>query len=256
MKLVGTLPEGFPPLTIPDVHRSDLLPLVAGAFGIALVSLADTIATSSAFAGRSGEEVDGNKEMIGIGAANLGAGLLQGFPVSTSGSRTAVAEQAGAKTQVTGLFGAILIAAMLLFVPGLFRDLPQPTLAAVVIAASLSLADIPGTVRLWKQRRSECALSIAAFLGVAFLGVLPGIVVAIALSVVNLFRRSWLPYHAVLGRVPDLPGYHDVAGYPEAECFPALSCSGSTRRCSSRTPAHSASRSCCWRHGSRRRSGS
>jgi MFS superfamily sulfate permease-like transporter len=222
VKLVGTLPEGFPPLTVPDVQRSDLLPLVAGAFGIALVSLADTIATSSAFAGRSGEEVDGNREMVGIGVANLGAGFFQGFPVSTSGSRTAVAEQAGAKTQVTGLVGAILIAAMLLFVPGLFRDLPQPTLAAVVIMASLSLADIPGTVRLWKQRRSECALSIAAFLGVAFLGVLPGIVVAVALSVINLFRRSWLPYHAVLGQVPNLPGYHDVSSYPEAEVLPGL----------------------------------
>jgi high affinity sulfate transporter 1 len=222
VKLVGTLPEGFPPLTVPDVHRSDLLPLVGGAFGIALVSLADTIATSSAFAGRSGEEVDGNREMVGIGVANLGAGLFQGFPVSTSGSRTAVAEQAGAKSQVAGLVGAILIAAMLLFVPGLFRDLPQPTLAAVVITASLSLADVPGTVRLWKQRRSECGLSIAAFLGVAFLGVLPGIVVAVALSVLNLFRRSWLPYHAVLGRVPSLPGYHDVGSYPEAEVLPGL----------------------------------
>src|SRR5690349_14359578 len=148
VKLVGTLPEGFPPLTVPDVHRSDLLPLLGGAFGIALVSLADTIATSSAFAGRSGEEVDGNREMVGIGVANLGAGFFQGFPISTSGSRTAVAEQAGAKTQVTGLVGAILIAAMLLFFPGMFRDLPQPTLAAVVITASLSLADVPGTVRL------------------------------------------------------------------------------------------------------------
>ena len=222
VKLVGTLPEGFPPLTFPDVHRSDLPTLFGGALGIALVSLADTIATSSAFAGRSGEEVDGNREMIGIGAANLGAGLFQGFPVSTSGSRTAVAEQSGAKTQVAGLVGAITIAAMLLFVPGLFRDLPQPTLAAVVIAASLSLADIPGTVRLWRQRRSECALSIAAFLGVVFLGVLPGIAIAVALSVMNMFRRSWLPYHAVLGRVPDLPGYHDVSSYPEAEVLPGL----------------------------------
>ena len=214
VKLVGTLPEGFPPLTFPDVHRSDLPTLIGGALGIALVSLADTIATSSAFAGRSGEEVDGNREMIGIGAANLGAGLFQGFPVSTSGSRTAVAEQSGAKTQVAGLVGAITIAAMLLFVPGLFRDLPQPTLAAVVIAASLSLADIPGTVRLWKQRRSECALSIAAFLGVVFLGVLPGIAIAVALSVMDMFRRSWLPYYAVLGQVRDLPGYHDVSNLP------------------------------------------
>ena len=140
--------------------------------------------------------------MIGIGAADLAAGFFQRVP----GKHQRIADGrrrrgAGSKSQVTGLVGAILIAAMLLFVPGLFRDLPQPTLAAVVITASLSLADIPGTVRLWKQRRSECALSIAAFLGVAFLGVLPGIVVAVALSVMNLFRRSWLPYHAVLGRV-------------------------------------------------------
>ena len=222
VKLVGTLPEGFPPLTIPDVQQSDLPTLIGGALGIALVSLADTIATSSAFADRSGEEVDGNREMIGIGVANLGAGLFQGFPVSTSGSRTAVAEQEGAKTQVTGLVGALAIASMLLFFPGLLRDLPQPTLAAVVIAASLSLADVPGTVRLWKQRRSECALSIAAFLGVALLGVLAGIAVAVALSVLNMFRRSWMPYHAVLGRVASLPGLHDVSSYPEAEVLPGL----------------------------------
>ena len=121
---------------------------LGGALGIALVSLTDTISTSSAFAARTGQEVDGNGEMIGIGAANLAAGFFQGFPVSTSGSRTAVAEQAGAKTQVTGLVGAAAILLMLVLVPGLLRNLPQPTLAAVVIAASLSLADIAGTVRL------------------------------------------------------------------------------------------------------------
>src|SRR5881409_1260611 len=110
--------------------------------------------------------------MIGIGVANVAASLFQGFPVSTSGSRTAVAEQAGAKTQLTGLVGAALIVLMLVLVPGLLKNLPNPTLAAVVIAASLSLADVPGTVRLWRQRRVECMLSIAAFLGVAVLGVL------------------------------------------------------------------------------------
>src|SRR4029077_3972560 len=119
--LVGTLPQGFPPLTVPDIQRSDIPILIAGALGIALVSLADTIATSSAFAGRSGEEVDGNQEMIGIGAANVAAGFFQGFPVSTSGSRTAVAEQVGAKTQVAGLVGALAIVAMLLLFPGLLR---------------------------------------------------------------------------------------------------------------------------------------
>ena len=160
---------------MPDVRFSDLAPLVGGALGIALVSLTDTISTASSFAARSGEEVDGQREMIGIGAANLAAGLFQGFPVSTSGSRTAVAEQAGAKTQVTGLVGAASIVLILLFFPGLLRNLPQPTLAAVVIAASLSLADIPETVRLYRIRRTEFLLSIAAFLGVVLLGVLPGI---------------------------------------------------------------------------------
>jgi high affinity sulfate transporter 1 len=220
--LVGPLPQGFPPLTVPSVHASDIPLLIGGAFGIALVSLADTIATASAFAGRSGKEIDGNREMLGVGAANIAAGLFQGFPVSTSGSRTAVAEQAGAKTQVTGLVGAVAIATMLLAFPGLLRDLPQPTLAAVVIVASLSLADIPGVMRLWRQRRTECGLSIAAFLGVAVLGVLPGIVVAVGLSVANVFRRAWWPYQTVLGRVDTLRGWHDVRSYPEAEQIPGL----------------------------------
>src|SRR5213076_2664822 len=133
VQLIGTLPQGFPPLTLPRVELSDTALLVGGALGIAVVTLADTIATASAFAARTGQEFDGNQEMIGIGAANIGAGLFQGFPVSTSGSRTAVAEQAGAKTQVTGLVGAAAIVLMLVLVPGLLRNLPQPTLAAVVI---------------------------------------------------------------------------------------------------------------------------
>jgi high affinity sulfate transporter 1 len=220
VSLVGGLPQGFPPFTIPNVHASDLALLVGGASGIALVSLTDTISTASAFAARQGAVVDGNKEMIGIGTSNIAAGLFQGFPVSTSGSRTAVAEQAGAKTQLTGLVGALAITLMLLFVPGLLRNLPQPTLAAVVIAASLSLADIPGTVRLLRQRRTEFVLSIAAFLGVALLGVLPGIAIAVAFSIGNVFRRVWWPYQAVLGRAREVPGYHDVRSYPDAELLP------------------------------------
>jgi MFS superfamily sulfate permease-like transporter len=191
--------------------------LFAGALGIALVSVTDTISTASSFAARRGDEINGTLEMVGIGSANIAAGFFQGFPVSTSGSRTAVAEQSGAKTQVTGVVGAAAIVAILLFVPGLLRNLPQPTLAAVVIAASVSLADIPGTVRLYKVRRSEALLSIAAFLGVVLLGVLPGIAIAVGLSVVNVFGRAWWPYQTVLGRVPGLPGYHDVHSYPEAE---------------------------------------
>ena len=221
VSLVGTLPQGFPPLTVPS-PVSDLPLLVAGAIGIALVALTDTISTASVFAARTGQEIDGNGEMIGIGAANVAAGLFQGFPVSTSGSRTAVAEQAGAKTQLTGLVGAGLIVVMLVLVPGLLADLPNPTLAAVVIAASLSLADVPGTVRLWRQRRVECLLSLTAFLGVALLGVLEGIAVAVALSILNVFRRAWRPYQTTLGRVPGLPGQHDRQLHPGAEELPGL----------------------------------
>ena len=223
VSLIGPLPQGFPRPTIPSIKSvSDLPLLVVGALGITLVALTDTISTASAFAARTGQEFDGNGEMIGIGVANVAAGFFQGFPVSTSGSRTAVAEQAGAKTQVTGLVGAVAIVLMLVFAPWLLQNLPQPTLAAVVIAASISLADIPGTVRLWRQRRVEFLLSITAFLGVALLGVLQGIAIAVALSILNVFRRAWWPYHTTLGRVPGLPGHHDQQQHPNAEELPGL----------------------------------
>jgi high affinity sulfate transporter 1 len=221
VSLVGTLPQGFPPLTVPS-PISDLPLLIAGALGIALVALTDTISTASSFAARTGQEINGNGEMIGIGAANVAAGFFQGFPVSTSGSRTAVAEQTGAKTQLTGIVGAAAIVLMLVLVPGLLKNLPNPTLAAVVIAASLSLADVPGTVRLWHQRRVEFLLSITAFLGVALLGVLQGIAVAVALSILNVFRRAWWPYQTTLGRVPGMRGVHDRELHPEAEELPRL----------------------------------
>lgn len=222
VRTVGRLPEGLPPFTVPHIGWDDVGPLCAGALGIALVSLADTISNASAFAARTGQEVRGNDEMIAIGTANAAAGLFQGFPVSTSGSRTAVAERAGAKSQVTGVVGAALILLMLVLLPGLFRDLPQPALAAVVITASLSLADLPGTRRLWRQRKAECCLSIAAFLGVALLGVLQGIAVAVGLSILNVFRRAWWPYSTELGRVPGLEGFHDVRSHPSAEHLPGL----------------------------------
>ncbi len=220
--VVGPLPEGFPPFTIPTVPAGDLLLLFAAALGIALVSLTDTISTASAFAARSGDRINGDKEMLGIGAANIAAGFFQGFPVSTSGSRTAVATQNGAKTQVTGLVGAAAILLMLLFAPGLLRNLPQPTLAAVVIAASVSLADIAGMRRLWRQRKADFALATAAFLGVALLGVLPGIALAVGLSILDVFRRSWRPYQAVLGRIDGLAGYHDTAVHQPAAHLPGL----------------------------------
>jgi high affinity sulfate transporter 1 len=220
--LVGVLPQGFPPLTLPVIEWSDLGLLAGGAVAIALVALADTISTASAFAARTDEEVHGSQEMVGIGAANLAAGLFQGFPVSTSASRTAVAERAGARTQLTGVTGAALILVMLLALPGLFRNLPQAALGAVVITAAISLVDIPATVRLWRHRRVEFWLCIAAFLGVALLGVLPGIAIAVGLSILNVFRRVWMPYQTTLGLAEGVPGYHDVRSYPAARRLPGL----------------------------------
>lgn len=220
VSLVGVLPQGIPAPSIPHVALSDFLLLSVGAIGIALVALTDTISTATSFAERRGEEVDGDKEMIGMGAANIAAGFFQGFPVSTSSSRTAVAEQSGGKSQVTGLVGAAVILLMLIAVPALFEDLPQPALGAVVIAASLSLADIPATRKLWRQRRADFTLTMVAFLGVMLLGVLPGIALAVAMSVANVFRRAWWPHQAILGRVPDLPGLHDTESYPDASLLP------------------------------------
>jgi MFS superfamily sulfate permease-like transporter len=142
--------------------------------------------------------------------------------VSTSASRTAVAERAGARTQLAGVTGAALILVMLLALPGLFRNLPQAALGAVVITAAISLVDIPATVRLWRHRRVEFWLCIAAFLGVALLGVLPGIAIAVGLSILNVFRRVWMPYQTTLGLAEGVPGYHDVRSYPEARRLPGL----------------------------------
>jgi high affinity sulfate transporter 1 len=219
---IGVLSRGFPPFKIPTAPWSDVPPLVIGALGIAVVALADTMSTASAFAARRGDRVRGNQEMIGIGAANIAAGLFNGFPVSTSGSRSAVADQAGSRSQVTGVVGAVTIAAVLMLVPSVMKYVPQPTLAAIVIAAAISLVDIKGSRRLWQQRRTEFCLSVAALLGVALLGVLPGILIAIGLSILNVFRRIWWPHEVELGRVAGIDGLHDVEQYPQAARLPGF----------------------------------
>ncbi|GAA3719690.1 sulfate permease [Terrabacter ginsenosidimutans] len=219
---VGVLPQGLPTFAIPHVGWGDFPPLFLGALAIAVVALADTMSTASSFAARRGERVQGNQEMIGIGAANIAAGAFQGFPVSTSGSRTAVAEQAGSRSQVTGVVGALVIAVVLLFANSLMQYVPQPALGAVVIAAAVSLTDVAGTRRLWLQRRTEFLLSLIALLGVALLGVLPGILIAVGLSILNVFRRTWWPHQAELGRVEGVAGLHDTESYPDAERLPGL----------------------------------
>jgi high affinity sulfate transporter 1 len=219
---VGSLPQGVPAPTFPWTNAGDLGPLLIAAIGITLVSLTDTIATATSFAARRGDEVHPNQEMIGMGAANVAAGLFQGFAVSTSGSRTAVAEQSGAKSQVTGLVGAGLVAVLLLFLNSLLSDLPQTALAAIVIVAALSLTDIAILRRYWEVRRSALAVSLVATAGVIALGVLQGIVVAVLLAVALFFRRNWWPHGAVLGRVGAGEGWHDIARHPGAVQLPGV----------------------------------
>jgi high affinity sulfate transporter 1 len=217
VKTVGAIPQGLPHPEFPWTSAADVIPLLIAAAGITLVSLTDTIATSTSFAARRGDEVDSNQEMIGLGTANLASGVFQGFAVSTSGSRTAVAEQAGAKSQLTGLVGAACVALLLLFFSSLLADLPQTALAAIVISAAISLADVPALARFARTRRTSFALSLAATAGVVFFGVLPGIVIAIALSILLFFQRSWWPPGEVLGRVESTGEWHSLSAEPEAE---------------------------------------
>ena len=222
VSVVGPLPQGLPSFQIPIVSLADLGALAAGAIAITLVSFADTSVLSRTFALRGGYTVDQNQEMIALGAANVAAGLFQGFSISSSSSRTPVAEQAGAKTQVTGVVGAICIALLLVFAPTLLQNLPNAALGAVVIAACLSLVDIQGFVRLYRIRRGEFVLAFVCFLGVALIGVIQGIFIAVGLALLGFIWRAWRPYDAVLGRVEGLKGYHDVTRYPEAKRIPGL----------------------------------
>jgi high affinity sulfate transporter 1 len=222
LSVVGPLPKGLPSFQVPSVSASNLDALLAGAIGIALVSFADTSVLSRTFAIRGGYRVDPNQELVALGAANIVSGLFQGFSVSSSSSRTPVAEAAGAKTQVTGLVGASAIALMLLFFPNLVRNLPDSALAAVVISAAIGLIEVAGVRKLYHLRRMEFALSIACFLGVAVLGVIEGIFIAVGLALLDFIRRAWRPYDAVLGRVEGLKGYHDVARHPDAKRIPGL----------------------------------
>jgi MFS superfamily sulfate permease-like transporter len=220
--VVGTLPQGLPAPEVPWTGWSDVAPLLGAAVGIVLVSLTDTIATSTSFAARRGDEVDPNQEMIGVGASNVAAGLFQGFAVSVSGSRSAVAESAGSKSQVTGLVGAGIVTLLLVLLPGLLRNLPQTALAAVVISAAISLASVQSLRNYARVRRSALLLSFTATIGVVLLGVLQGILLAVILSVFLFFRRNWWPRGAVLGRVSGMEGWHSIERFPDAVREPGV----------------------------------
>jgi len=220
--VLGSMPRGLPTPALPLIGADDLQAVVGGGVAIALVSFADTSVLSRTYAAKLRAPVDPNQEMVALGAANLAAGLFQGFPISSSSSRTPVAESAGSRTQLTGVVGALAIAVLLMFAPALLANLPIAALAAVVISAALSLFEIGDLRRIYRIQRWEFWLSMACFAGVATLGAIPGIALAIVIAVLEFLWDGWRPHSAVLGRVDHMKGYHDVTRYPDARLVPGL----------------------------------
>jgi high affinity sulfate transporter 1 len=220
--VLGTLPQGLPGFALPRIGADDVPSILLGGLAVALVSFADTSVLSRVYAAKTRKKVDPNQEMVGLGAANLASGLFQGFPVSSSSSRTPVAEAAGAKTQLTGVVGALAIAVLLVAAPNLLQDLPNSALAAVVIAAAIGLFEIRDLKRIYQIQRWEFWLSIVCFAGVALFGAIPGIGIAVVIAVIEFLWDGWRPHSAVLGRVDHVKGYHDIARYPDAKRVPGL----------------------------------
>ncbi|HKD47168.1 MAG TPA: sulfate permease [Rhizomicrobium sp.] len=222
VKVLGPLPQGLPGFGVPQIGYADILPVLTGGGAIALVSFADTSVLSRAYAARLGTSVDPNQEMVGLGAANLATGFFQGFPISSSGSRTPVAEAAGARTQLTSIVSAVAIALLLLVAPNLLRHLPTAALAAVVIASAISLIEVTDLKRIYRIQQWEFWLSIVCFVGVAALGAIPGIGLAIVIAIAEFLWDGWRPHSAVLGRAHGVKGFHDITRYPDARLIPGL----------------------------------
>lgn len=222
ISVVGALPQGLPAFRIPEIGVDQFLPLLAGAVAISLVSITDMSVLSRIYALRGRYYVDDNQELIALGLANFATGLFQGFSVSSSASRTPVAEAAGAKTQMTCVVGAVCLGLLLIFAPGLMQNVPTAALGAVVIAACVTIVEITPVMRLFHLRRGEFYLSIICFLGVALMGVIQGIFISVAIALLVFIWRAWRPYHAVLGRVDGMKGYHDITRHPEAKRIPGL----------------------------------
>jgi MFS superfamily sulfate permease-like transporter len=222
VSVLGPPPQGLPAFAIPWITYADVVPVLVGGCAVALVSFADTSVLSRTYAARTGTYVDPNQEMVGLGAANLVAGFFQGFPISSSSSRTPVAETAGARTQLAGVVGASSVALLLVVAPDLLRHLPDSALAAVVIASAIGLIEVADLRRIYRIQQWEFWLSIGCFAGVAVLGAIPGIGLAIAIAVIEFLWDGWRPYSAVLGRVAGVQGYHDVTRHPDARLVPGL----------------------------------
>src|SRR5580765_2075192 len=222
VSVIGPLPHGLPTPAVPFLNFDDLVPVLEGGLAVALVSFADTRVLSRTYAARLRTPVDPNQERVGLGVANLAAGFFQGFPISSSSSRTPVAEAAGSKTQLTGVVGALAIALLLVLGPNLLRYLPNTALAAVVIASAIGLFEVADLRRIYRIQRWEFWLSMVCFAGVAVRGAIPVIALAIATAVIEFLWDGWRPHFAVLGRVDGVRGYHDSSRYPQARRIPGL----------------------------------
>ena len=222
VSVLGSLPRGLPAFAIPWVALDSIVPVLIGGVAVALVSFADTSVLSRAYAARLRQKVDPNQEMIGLGVANLAAGFFQGFPISSSSSRTPVAEASGARTQLTGVVGALVVALLLVVAPNLLAYLPSSALAAVVIASALGLVEFEDLARIYRIQRWEFWLSMACFAGVAVLGAIPGIGLAVVAAVIEFLWDGWRPHSAILGCAEGVKGYHDITRYPEARQVPGL----------------------------------
>ena len=220
--VVGAIPEGLPTFGLPEVSHDDVVELLPVAAGIALVGFTDNVLTARSIASRQGYKVDPNQELLALGLTNLSSGLSQGFPVSSSASRTAMPASLGSKTQLVSIVAAAIVVATLLVLGPLLGQIPRAALAAIIIAAALAIIDLPGYRQLWKVSRHEAALAVAAAAAVLVLNVLYGVLVAVALSVLFALGRMARPHDAILGDQPSLDGWVEVDAYPGAVTEPGL----------------------------------
>ena len=220
--VVGEIPAGLPHLRVPKLAGEDILPLMAAGLGIAIVGYSDNVLTARAFANRNGYKIDANQELLALGAANLGTGLMQGFPVSSSGSRTVIGDSLGSKTQLFSLVAFGVVVSVLLFLRPVLALFPKAALGAIVIFAALKLIEVGEFLRLRRFRRTEFALAIITTIAVLATDILVGVAVAVGLSVIDLFARVARPHDAVQGKVPQLPGLHDIEDWEGATTIPGL----------------------------------
>ncbi len=220
--VVGAIPAGLPHFALPQVSVKDFMGLIASAVGIAIVGYSDNVITARAFANRNNYKIDANQELLALGVANLGNGLMQGFPISSSGSRTVIGDSLGSKSQLFSLVAMVAVILVLLFLRPVLALFPKAALGAIVVYAATKLIEVPEFIRLYRFRPSEFILAIITTLAVLATDILVGVGIAVSLSVIELFSRVARPHDAVLGRVPDLAGLHDIDDWEGAKTIPGL----------------------------------